>query len=412
MRASRLALTGAFAIVALLGLFWLRQPQPPSSSSQHGDDGHSAAADSTRDGDLAAELASWRVHWPTTVHSDPLSVRAAVGRPAAWTYLDSQCSSPAICESLLENAPCPDGPTPALTPSDPRFGNHPELNLPRCSYRRIASCFPRDLQTCFARRLLSNHWLVIVGDSVTRNTLMEFFMRHLPQSEQVKLQLSSERNLHVPSSQYQNEDYLLFGRFLVTFRFIGGAGGNQTRDNLVQGVSLSAAARTALLSRLSALLQARNETIPDAELDVLYRKPDIVVINSGLWDSRSSSPSYRPNYYGSMHMWRRVLQEQLGLDAKQLYWRSSTPVSPELHVTDQQRKNMTNERIAELNWIAHDVLVRQAHWHSIDAFTAVGGFVPPVDAISYDGYHPTTLASCALNDMVFGAICDKEASPL
>ncbi|KJE94642.1 hypothetical protein CAOG_05259 [Capsaspora owczarzaki ATCC 30864] len=415
MTKTRVAVFIACTAFVILGGLYLTQPNPTMWFNQvitvEQNPGYTETHATWTFDDPAAlllELETWRPKWPVgPPHTKSLSDRAANGRPATWSYPESVCTSHGSCDTLLEHLPCPNGPAPATGLHDPRFT---QLALSTCSYRRIASCFPKDLQECFSRRLNRSRWLIVLGDSVTRNTFHEFFTHQMPQDQQKRLLLSAERvGGFVPFKRYYNQDFLVFGKFLVTIRFIGTSGGQQTIDNIVAGMSLSDSERQNLFFELDAESQARNESlIPEAKRDSLFRKPDVVVINAGLWDTRVMPPSYF-NY--SMTWWQEVFQEMLGFEPQQLYWRNINPVSTMLPHVDRTRQCMTNERIAELNWIAHNLLIRQGGWHSIDAFTAIGGFVPPAEALSQDYYHPSTLELCKVNDMVFGTICDVEASP-
>lgn len=336
---------------------------------------------------------------------------------AKWTLKPSVCGDEKTCKTFLSGMPCLDEELP------PEYPNS-------CRYVRIASCFPKLLKKCLSNKLSPNKWIMILGDSVTKYAMTRFITQSM-KGEYEPLKMSPLRkNAYTPGVQHDNDEYLLFGQFLVTNTFLGGAGGDLTPNNIRTTFNLTLDERRSIYERTKEYARqnkdnttnnnntsnsnSNNNNRKDVDSGLPFGRPDIVIINSGLWDARSSSKSYYPNYVNSMHMWRNLLEGELGMETDKIYWRSTTPVHPNLHSRDISRKNMTLERIQELNSLAYDILVEQGDWHYINGYNLVSpdpsNLQQAAATITFDGYHPNGATLCNLMDVTFASLCEKELS--
>lgn len=218
-------------------------------------------------------------------------------------------------------------------------------------------------------------------------------------------------------------EYLLFGKFLVTNAFIGPA---SNLNSIRAAFNLSVEERKSIYQKTTGYKnnnnnssgvnnnssftdnESHNSTQKEKNDNLPFALPDIVIINAGLWDSRAAPNSYS----NTMGLWRKLLENDLKMPPDNLYWRSTTPVHPQLHLTDKTRINMTLEKIQQLNSIAHHELVEIGGWHYINGYGSVSEDPSSLQqaalTISGDGFHPSGLSLCKMMDIIFGSLCQEE----
>ncbi|KJE96527.1 hypothetical protein CAOG_06836 [Capsaspora owczarzaki ATCC 30864] len=289
-------------------------------------------------------------------------------------------------------APCVDRPPDRR--HDPIAFNLPfSQDVCETEIRPIAGCYPDELQKCLQRGAGQNKWIVFIGDSVTRKMFERTALLLGPEVFE-PLEMSGDRhNRFTIAPHYENKEFLAFGQVLLTELFIGGSTDEHLLDNFRVGLQLPEEDRLRLLARQG--LGADS---------LLYRKPDRVFVNVGLWDSRDVPV---PQYREQLSKWPLFFHNEMKLSADAMVWRSTTPTSDRLPTQDPSRAEMTVGKISAMNDVAYDIFVQTSGWHFLDQFNLVGGW----DAskreplIAGDRYHPLLSVICMLAEYALNSIC-------
>ncbi|KJE90164.1 hypothetical protein CAOG_009432 [Capsaspora owczarzaki ATCC 30864] len=361
---------------------------------------------------------------PTTPPSPQRTYRVSTGNPTPpknYTYNDVRNNPglfwlerhPQVCaacttdELTAENGqqnvsawisgaelPCFDGIAPWQTEFE---------TSPKCSYRRQLSCSSiraaesnfAQLEQCLEKKL-PRQWLFLAGDSVTRQYI-ETLYNMLPPSVMVELPLTPPRLAkYMPArltKDYRNREFLLFGRFLLTYALVGQVG---------EVSNLNIRTLLNVTSERKDELRQLGSRAPFPSNSRVFSTPDFLMFNTGLWDTQTGVQAFAAKHSQLADM----LEQEYQIPASRLGFRSITRVDPLLPQRDPTRTSFHNEILRDLNVAAHAELVLKRGWHFIDA-----SILSDRHDFARDGFHPDNFGRCDMVDLVLAFLCSDTFQP-